>query len=205
MAGPATLAQPMLDGSGDPGVATVRAVIATLGKVDHDGDLTVPGFFGDQPTVMVSVHDHAHVPIGKGRVFEDGDQAIAELKVNLAIPAARSWFEAFRFDLANPPPLQQWSYAYDVLPGGSWQGKFAGRPVRFLQPKADGSPGVDVLEVSPVLRGAGVDTATLAVEAPSGLDEGERAALRAIAAGLDPDPDLAREYARFVRSTLEAA
>lgn len=90
MAGPATLVPPTLDGAGGPGVATVRAVVATMGRVDADGDLTVPGFFGQQPVVMVPTHDWNLVPLGKGVLFEDGDRAVAELRMNLAIPAARA-------------------------------------------------------------------------------------------------------------------
>ena len=192
MAGPATLVPPMLDGTGGPGVATVRAIVARLGVRDADGDLTVPGFFGRQDVRMVPVHDWSHVLLGKGVLFEDGDQAVAELKMNLAVPAARAWWEALAFDLPNPPPLQQWSYGFSLKAGGSFTGRAGGKAVRFLTPLADGSPGVEVHEVSPVLMGAGVDTATVAVGDPGDVDQ-------------DPDPDMAREYARFVRSTLEAA
>jgi hypothetical protein len=205
MAGPGELQGVTLDGVGASGVASVRAVVATLGKVDADGDLTVPGFFGRQNVQVVPAHDWQHIPIGKGQVFEQGDQAIAELKVNLAIPQARAWYEAFRFDLEHPPALQQWSYGYTVKAGGSFEGRFGGKRVRFLQPLGEGSPGVAEHEVSPVLQGAGVDTATLQVGEPAGVDDGELASLRAIARQFDPGPDMAREYARFVRGTLEAA
>src|SRR6266508_4653153 len=201
MAGPATLAPPMLDGTGDPGQATVRAVVATLGKIDGDGDVTLPGYFGRQDVVMLPTHDWSHVPLGKVVMFEDGDQAIADLKVNLAIPAARAWFEALRFDLANPPSLAAWSYGYTVKAGGSWEGKFAGRDVRFLQPLPDGSPGGIVHEVSPVVEAAGVGTGTLEVGS-DGTDELTREYLRFVRSQLgdtDAGDDLAREYARFVR------
>jgi hypothetical protein len=196
MAGPATLTPPTLDGSGGPGIGTVRAVVATLGRVDADGDLTVPGFFGRQDVRMVPTHDWSHVPLGKGVLFEDGDQAVVDLRMNLAVPAARAWWEALAFDLANPPPLQQWSYGYTVKGGGSFEGKASGRPLRFLTPLADGSPGVVVHEVGPVMLGAGVDTATVAVG-----DSGDPG-------GLDPAAEAAaRELARSIRSglILEAA
>jgi hypothetical protein len=188
MAGPGELLGATLDGVGASGVASVRAVVATLGKVDADGDVTVPGFFGRQDVQVVPVHNWEHVPIGKGLLYEQGDQAIADLKVNLAIPQARAWYEAWRFDLEHPPALQQWSYGYSVKAGGSFDGRFGGKSVRFLTPLKDGSPGVVVHEVGPVMLGAGVDTATLEASADP-----------------DPDLDLAREYARFVRSQLEAA
>lgn len=163
---------------------TVRVAFATLNDVDKDGDVTLPGFFGKQATVMVPVHDWNHVPIGKGVIFEEGDQAIAEVKLNLDIPAARDWHSALKFDMANPPALQEYSYGYTVLDGGSEYGDFKGRRVRYLKARPDGSPGVDVHEVSPVLLGAGNGTRTLGVKnAPLRFaDEGQAvvAAVRAL-------------------------
>ncbi len=132
MAGPGELLGATLDGVGASGVASVRAVVATLSRIDGDGDVTVPGFFGRQDVAVVPVHDWNHVPIGKGLLYEQGDQAIADLKVNLAIPQARAWWEAFKFDLEHPPALQQWSYGFTVKAGGSFSGRFGGKAVRFL-------------------------------------------------------------------------
>lgn len=73
-------------------------------------------------------------------------------------------------DLANPPPLQQWSYGFTLKAGGSFTGRFGGKAVRFLQPLPDGSPGVAVHEVGPVMLGAGVDTSTVAVGTPADVD-----------------------------------
>jgi hypothetical protein len=158
MAGPGELLGATLDGVGASGIANVRAVVATLGKIDADGDVTVPGFFGRQDVQVVPVHDWNHVPIGKGVVYEQGDQAIADMQLNLGIPQARAWWEAFKFDLQHPPALQQFSYGYTVKDGGSFEGHFGGRKVRFLQPLPNGSPGVVVHEAGPVMLGAGVDT-----------------------------------------------
>jgi hypothetical protein len=51
--------------------------------------------------------------------------------------------------------LQEWSYGYQVLEGGP--GAFDGKAVRELRK-------LDVFEVSPVLKGAGVGTGTLAIK-----------------------------------------
>jgi hypothetical protein len=51
--------------------------------------------------------------------------------------------------------LQEWSYGYNVLDGGP--GIFDGKRVRELRK-------LDVFEVSPVLKGAGVGTGTLAIK-----------------------------------------
>jgi hypothetical protein len=52
--------------------------------------------------------------------------------------------------------LQEWSYGYNVLPPAG-PGMFDGKRVRELRK-------LDVFEVSPVLKGAGVGTATLAIK-----------------------------------------
>lgn len=154
---------PVIKAVGDDGTATI--VIATLNEIDSDGDVTLPGFFGKQDVVVLPAHDRFSVPLGKGRIYEDGDEAIAEVAFNLDIAAARDWHSAIKFDSEHPPSLQEYSYGFRVLPGGAKSGDFGGRRVQFLQPKADGTPGADVYEVSPVLKGAGIGTRTLAVKA----------------------------------------
>ena len=144
---------------------TGSAVIATLGVIDSDLDVTEPGFFGKQTTIMLPTHDWSHVPIGKGQVHEEGDLAVVDYKMHMEIPAARDWAVAISEDFKNPPALQQYSYGYTVQPGGSREGEFNGRHVRFLQPKDDGSPGGRVHEFSPVVLGAGEGTRTLSAKA----------------------------------------
>lgn len=163
---------------------TASFAVATFGLLDADGDVTEPGYFGRQNVVVVPAHDWSHVPLGKGLLYEHGDEAIAEVRFNMAIPAARDWHAAIRFDFENPPALQEYSYGYTVLSGGSRAGKFDGRAVRFLQPRSDGSPGCKVHEVSPVLLGAGA-TRTVAAKQQADASTG------ADTAGM-------REFLRFV-------
>lgn len=154
--------QPEVKAVGKNGTATVA--IATFNVVDKDGDVTLPGFFGEQHAQMVPVHDWNHVPIGKGRVYEKGNQALVDVTFNLNIPAAKDWYEAIKFDKENPPSLQEFSYGYEVLDGGSKQGNFKGRAVRYLTPRPDGTAGSKVFEFSPVLLGAGEGTGTVDVK-----------------------------------------
>lgn len=164
------------------GDGTVSVVMATLNEIDSDGDVTEPGFFGRQTAQIVPTHDWAHVPLGKAHIREVGNEAIAELQFNLDVPAAADWYKAIRYDFENPPALQEYSYGFDILPGGSRYGQHKGQPVRFLQPLPNGRPGVRVVEVSPVMRGAGVGTRTLAVkQAGDGLDPHTRGWLRRLA------------------------
>lgn len=164
---------------GDDGSASW--VMARLNVKDSDDDVTLPGAFGSQTFSIVPAHDSRHVPLGKATVTEEGDEAVVHAKFNLAIPAAKDWHSAIKFDLENPPAVQEYSYGYRLNEGGWKMGEFQGEQVRFLTPKADGSHGIDVYESSPVLRGAGVGTRTLA--AKSGLQFSEH--IEAVMADLD--------------------
>lgn len=145
-----------------------EAVIATLGVIDKDGDVTLPGFFGTQPVRVIPTHDWSHVMLGKGTLTEEAAEAVARFALNLDLASGREWHSALKFDLANEPPLQEWSYGFDILPGGSEQGERDGRTVRILKPRADGSPGCKVHEISPVLLGAGIGTRTREMKGQNG-------------------------------------
>ena len=166
------------DGSG-------QFVVATLKTIDLDGDVTMPGFFGKQSVALLPAHDHTHVPLGKGKLFERGDKALVEFQFNLKVTAARDWFEAIKFDFEHPPALQQYSYGYRTYPDGHRKGTWNGRTANILQPRKDGSPGAYVFEVSPVLLAAGISTRTTTV---TGSQRGDSVA----------EGELAGEYLRFV-------
>lgn len=133
-----------------------EAVIATFGVVDSDGDIVEPGAFSDRPAPIMPAHDHGSVALGKARIEERGEQAVAVGRFNLDVAAARDWHSAIKFDLADPPAVQEWSWGYYVLDGAP--GESEGRQVRRLH-------SLDVTEISPVLRGASVGTRTLAAKA----------------------------------------
>jgi len=128
---------------------------ATLNVIDSDEDVTIPGAFGEQTAPIVPAHDWSQAPIGKAKIREDGDSALAEIKLNLKTDQGRNWYEALKFDMENPPSKQEYSYGYDVL--DSERGEHKGRSVRFLKK-------LKVHEVSPVLLGAGVVTVTLGLK-----------------------------------------
>lgn len=144
---------------------TVTAVVATLGVKDHDGDVTLPGFFGEQHPGIVASHDWSDILLGKGTLTEDGDRAVFEGRFNLDDPDAQKLHSKLVFDVANPPAQIEWSYGY-ALKDGARQ-TFADHPDygsgAFLGPVDDG-PGVTVFEVSPVLRAAGIGTGTTTVK-----------------------------------------
>ena len=140
------------------------ARIAMLSAVDEDGDTYAPGAFagpegGGQTVKVLAAHDWSVVPIGKARVFEDGDEALAEFQLNLDSQTAREWHAALKFDLdperSGGPPRQEWSYGFRIVESESETRD--GERVRVLKR-------LKVHEISPVVRGAGLGTATLALK-----------------------------------------
>ena len=139
-------------------------VFATMGVWDKDGDMARPGFYGDQDIAFLPTHDWSHVLLGKGRTYEQGNEARAKIRMNLAIQASKDWLSAIKFDLDNGKPIQEYSYGFKVLEGGSEMGEELGRKGRILKPREDGTPGSKIWEVSPVLVGAGERTRTLSAK-----------------------------------------
>ncbi|MFQ5775853.1 MAG: helix-turn-helix domain-containing protein [Kiloniellaceae bacterium] len=135
------------------------ARIATLSAIDSDGDTYAPGAFGEQHAKLLAAHNWQSVPLGKARVFEQGDEALAELRFNLDSEHAREWHAALKFDLdaerSGGPILQEWSYGFRIVDAA--QETRGEERVRVLKRLV-------VHEVSPVVVGAGVATTTLALK-----------------------------------------
>lgn len=142
----------------------VSALIATYDVIDKDGDVTFPGFFGEQSATIVTAHNWGDIMLGKGTIKDTPSGAIFDGRFNLEDPDAAKLHSKLRFDLETPPPLIEWSYAFDIKEGGAEKADRDGTPVRNLQPLPDGSPGAKVFEVSPVLLGAGEGTGTLSIK-----------------------------------------
>lgn len=135
---------------------TVIARFATLNVIDADGDVTLPGAFGDQQVrIQPFGHDTRAFMIGKGTIREEGNEAIMRGVINLDSAAGREAYAALKFDMENGRAATEWSYTYDVEDEEA--GMFDGRRVRFLKR-------LKVHSVDPVFLGAGVGTATLAVK-----------------------------------------
>jgi hypothetical protein len=176
----------------------VVARIATFNAKDADGDITLPGAFGEQTVPMVYGHDWLSMPIGKGRIYEEGDSAIFDGQFNLDIEAGREAFASVKF----MGDLQEWSYGYEV------KDYEMTKDARILK-------SLGVKEASPVLVGAGSDTQTLLVKSRDNTmnlievlanngDEAAKDYLEAIEAEGDKDDGLkfAEEVERAV-VTLE--
>ena len=137
------------------GTGEFEAVIATLGVIDSDGDIIAPGAFNNATVSIVPAHDHGSVPLGKAKMQDRGNEAVAVGKFNLDIQSGKEWHSALKLDFDSGDPIQEWSFGFRVL--DSEEEMRDGEPVRILKR-------LDVMEISPVLRGAGVDTRTLAVK-----------------------------------------
>lgn len=150
----------------------VSVVFSTLGVVDSDTDVTLPGAFEDGAKVKISSYGHTswqgRLPVGKGVIREVGNEAVMEGKFFLDTTDGRDTFAVVK-ELGED---QEWSYGYDAVKFS--YGDHQGQQVRFLEQ-------LKVHEVSPVLVGAGVGTRLLT--AKSGLKFGEH--LESVVADVD--------------------
>ena len=142
----------------------ITAQFAVFNEVDSDGDVTLPGAFGNQD-VLMSPWGHAawlggggNLPVGKGSISEKGNKAIFDGGLFLDTEGGREHHAV----LKQTQGQQEWSYGFQVQEASF--GDFNGQEVRFLKKLL-------VAEVSPVMKGAGSDTRTLAVKGSRKLSE----------------------------------
>jgi HK97 family phage prohead protease len=139
----------------DEAKGQVTAVIATLNVKDHDGDVILPGAFDTQEAQIVPVHDWDSVPLGRASISETNNEVVAKMRFNLDIEDARKWHSAIKFDYEAGNPLQEYSFGYEIKQAE--KGDFKGERVQFLKK-------LKVIEVSPVMLGAGIGTGTVDVK-----------------------------------------
>lgn len=141
----------------DDAKGEVSAVFATLNVVDHDGDVTLPGAFTDGEKVRISAYNHKSwddaLPVGRGVIHEDGDEAIFEGAFFMDTTAGADTFATVK----AMSDLQEWSYGYDILKASFGKHGDDDQEVQFLE-------GLKVHEISPVILGAGLGTRTLAAK-----------------------------------------
>lgn len=142
-----------------PGSLSVE--FASLNVLDHDGDITLPGAFGEQHVRIQSHgHDTRSWTIGKGIIRESADKAVMEGLLNLDMTDGKNAHASLKFDLEHGTPLQEWSYVFEIM-----DADFAerdGREVRMLKR-------LKVHSVDPVFLGAGIGTHTMGIKSVSGL------------------------------------
>lgn len=180
-----------LEFKGGDDEGSFSAQIATLDVVDSDGDLTRPGAFPEGKELLVSAYQHGSwagaLPVGKAVVREVKDGVIADGQFNLQTATGKEHYEAVKFT----GKLQEWSYGFLVLATGSdkeldayAEAHDGARPGRIITK-------VDPFEISPVLKGAGVGTATLGIKAGMSYAEHMEAVLAAVSSAADRTKSLA--------------
>ena len=134
----------------------VMVAFSRFNVIDSDNDVTFPGAIPAGKAVPMSAYGHTSwdgaPPTGKGRISEKGDLGVFDGAYFMETDQGRNAYHTTKA-MAD---LQEWSYGYAVLPP-SGPGTFGGKRVRELRK-------LDVFEVSPVLKGAGVGTHTLAIK-----------------------------------------
>jgi predicted kinase len=146
-------------GEADTETGEFEATFATLRVKDHHGDVTLPGAFTNGQAVIVEGWNHDYsIPAGSGVIHADEERAWVEGRFFLDTQAGRENYRTIK-NLGNA----EWSYTFDILQGepGEWNGE----QVRLLK-------SLDVVGVSPVTRGAGINTGTVVVKSKTS-DEGE--------------------------------
>jgi hypothetical protein len=139
---------------GEDGTATV--VFATLETIDHDGDWIEKGAIGNQTVKVVGAHDWKMAPIGVAKLYESGNEAIAEIQFNLEMESAKEWYQSIKFSKEQGAP-QEYSFGFEI-PDGTWERAVRdSKSCRVLK-------SLPTFEVSPVMRGAGKNTRTLSVK-----------------------------------------
>jgi len=132
---------------------SVLAVFSTFNVIDKDGDVTLPDAFEDGAPVKISSwgHNWYELPVGRGAIQIDEKQAVLDGRFFMDTSGGADTYRTVK----GLEELQEWSYGYSVLE--SEEGEFEGQRARILKK-------IEVHEVSPVMRGAGVDTGTLAIK-----------------------------------------
>ena len=165
----------------DADTGAVEAAFARYEVNDLDGDWTLPGAFSEGDGVPMSMYGHrswdGEPAIGKGTIQVEGGQAVFDGHFNLAMHSGREVFESVKF-LGD---LQEWSYGYDILETGELTDELRGKGVVRVLKK------IKVHEISPVLKGAGIDTHTVTVK----QKDAEDFAIKGLAL---------KEFARFVQT-----
>jgi HK97 family phage prohead protease len=136
---------------------TVKAVFATLGVIDHDGDIVLPGAIENGAKVRISAYNHTSwsgaLPVGKGTISEVGNELIFDGGFFLDMASGSETYKAVK----NLGDLGEWSFGFDVAEKDYTTDAATGKEIRRLKK-------LKVYEVSPVLLGAGLGTRTAAIK-----------------------------------------
>jgi HK97 family phage prohead protease len=135
----------------------VSVTIATFGVEDRDNDIIEPTAFKDgQEVPMVWSHNWDE-PIGKGIIKVTPTEAIFEGAFFMDTAAGLEAYKTVKA-MGN---LQEWSWGFHTIKS-TWE-EIDDRTIRHLVE-------TEIYEVSPVLKGAGIGTRTLAIKGLTTLE-----------------------------------
>lgn len=144
----------------------VMAEVASLDVVDHDKEVIREKAIQGEAKVKLSFYGHNAVtngeaPVGKGTIRSVNGKAVLMANYFMSTSRGREAFETVKA-LGEDG---EWSVGFRVVkwsePDDEWKAKGA---VRMLDE-------IELLEVSPVLRGASPNTSTIGVKALDGTPE----------------------------------
>lgn len=138
------------------------ATIATFDKVDLDGDVTFAGAFPVGKEIIVGAYNHTSMPVnaggngalptGKGVIRADATRAWIEGKFFIDTPHGRAMYDTVK----SLGATADWSYAYPPPMTAPRHGDL----MRKYPDATRGIIGVDPVEASAVVKGAGIGTGT---------------------------------------------
>jgi HK97 family phage prohead protease len=135
----------------------VKAVFATLGVIDHDRDIVMPGATENGTKVRISAYGHASwggaLPVGKGIISEVGNELVFDGQFFLDTSAGADTYKTMK----ALGELAEWSYGFDILEKDFASDPETGQEIRRIKKQK-------IYEVSPVLLGAGIATRTLDIK-----------------------------------------
>jgi HK97 family phage prohead protease len=137
---------------------TFIAKFATLNVIDKDGDVILPGAIENGKAILISAYQHGSwnggLPVGKGVIKEEKNTLLVEGELNLNTVSGKEHYEMMKFSA----DLQEFSFGFRVLEIDE-ESEWAKNPKVWRVMKK-----IDVFEVSPVLKGAGIDTRLVAIK-----------------------------------------
>lgn len=177
----------------------VEAVFSRFDMKDLDNDWTLPGAFEDGAKVRISAYGHGswmgELPVGRGVIKATAKDARLLGKFFVSTQHGRDTFETVK----EMGELQQWSYSLDDVEEGTLTDELREHGVTRVLKR------IVVHEVSPVFKGAGIDTQTVSIKAYNERLEEERVELEKLQARevviAEQRQDAEAEYLKFIRTS----
>lgn len=158
---------------GSDATGEVTAVIATLGEIDHDGEIIDPAAIPPGMKVFMSDYNHSAVkgqmlgtgipdpaPVGKGAIAIEGNKAVFRGQYFLETARGKEAFLTAKAMGADA----RWSFAYAIQKTAKPSPELQAKGARRILTKLGSFPGNVGMEVSLVSIPGGVGTGTISLK-----------------------------------------